>query len=93
MIAGTAAAILAAVLLFSVPVDAVSAQKAILVDAHTKRVLYAKQPDERSMIASTTKIMTALIICQQCNVLDRMRIPKEAGGSRARQCTCAKVRF
>ena len=32
------------------------------------------------MIASTTKIMTALIVCEQCNVLDRMRIPKEAVG-------------
>ena len=32
------------------------------------------------MIASTTKIMTALIVCEQCNVLDRVRIPKEAVG-------------
>ena len=32
------------------------------------------------MIASTTKIMTALLICERCNVLDRMRIPKEAVG-------------
>lgn len=31
-------------------------------------------------MASTTKIMTALLICEQCNVLDRMRIPKEAVG-------------
>lgn len=80
MIAGTAAAILAAVLLVSMPVQAVSAQKAILVDAQTKRVLFSKLSDARALIASTTKIMTALIVCQQCNVLDRMRIPKEAVG-------------
>ncbi len=77
--AGTAA-ILAAVLFLSCPAQAVSAQKAILLDATTGRVLYEKQADEKSLIASTTKIMTALIICEQCNVLDRMQIPKEAVG-------------
>ena len=77
---GTAAVLLAAVLFLSMPVDAISAQKAILVDGATGRVIYEKDADSRSLIASTTKIMTALIICEQCNVLDRMRIPKEAVG-------------
>ena len=76
----TAAALLAAVLLYPCHAQAISAQKAILVDAATGRVLYEKDADSRSLIASTTKIMTALIICEQCNVLDRMRIPKEAVG-------------
>ena len=79
-IMGTVAALLAAVLLFSCRVGAVSAQKAILMDAQTGRVLYEKSPDSRSLIASTTKIMTALVVCEQCNVLDRVRIPKEAVG-------------
>jgi len=77
---GTVAAVLAAVLLLPCPVEAISAQKAILTDAQTGRVLYEKDADSRSLIASTTKIMTALIVCEQCNVLDRMRIPKEAVG-------------
>lgn len=76
----TAAALLAAVLLLPCRVGAVSAQKAILTDAETGRVLYEKDADSRSLIASTTKIMTALIVCEQCNVLDRMKIPKEAVG-------------
>lgn len=50
------------------------------MDAQTGRFLYEKDADNRSLIASTTKIMTALVICEQCNVLDRMRIPKEAVG-------------
>ena len=50
------------------------------MDATTGRCLYEKDADSRSLIASTTKIMTALIICEQCNVLDRMQIPKEAVG-------------
>lgn len=69
-----------AVLLFPCKVQAVSAQEAILLDATTGRVLYEKNADRRALIASTTKIMTALIVCEQCNVLDRMRIPKEAVG-------------
>ena len=71
---------LAAVLLLPVNADAVSARSAILMDAKTGRVLYEKDADRKSLIASTTKIMTALIVCEQCNVLDRMRVPKEAVG-------------
>ena len=80
LFAGMAAALLAAVLFFPCRVQAISAEKAILVDGNTGRVLYEKQADQQSLIASTTKIMTALIICEQCNVLDRMQIPKEAVG-------------
>lgn len=71
---------MAAVLFLPVTARAVSARKAILVDTATGRVLYEKNADTQSLIASTTKIMTALVICEQCNVLDRMRIPKEAVG-------------
>lgn len=71
---------LAAVLFFPGKVSAISAERAILLDAQTGRVLYEKNADQRSLIASTTKIMTALIVAEQCNVLDRMRIPKEAVG-------------
>ncbi len=78
--AGTAAALLAAVLFLPMEANALSAEKAILLDAATGRVLFEKNVDSRSLIASTTKIMTALIVCEQCNVLDRMRIPKEAVG-------------
>ena len=71
---------LAAVLFFALPVEAVSAKRAYVLDAVSGRVLFERNPDEQSLIASTTKIMTALIVCEQCNVLDRMRIPKEAVG-------------
>ena len=71
---------LAAVLFLPCRANAVSAEKAIMLDAVSGRILYERNPDQRSLIASTTKIMTALIVCEQCNVLDRMRIPKEAVG-------------
>lgn len=80
IIAGTAAALLAAVLFIPLHAQAISAEKAIVLDAVSGRILYERNADKQSLIASTTKIMTALIICERCNVLDRMRIPKEAVG-------------
>ena len=76
----TVAAVLAAVMILPCSVYGISAQKAIVTDAGTGRVLYEKDAYSRSLIASTTKIMTALVVCEQCNVLDRMKIPKEAVG-------------
>lgn len=78
--ATAAAALLAAAVFFPLRAAAVSARKAYVLDAVSGRVLYEKNPDSQSLIASTTKIMTALVVCEQCNVLDRMRIPKEAVG-------------
>ena len=71
---------LAAVLFFPVQASAISAEKAILMDAVTGRVLYERNANEQSLVASTTKIMTALVVCEHCNVLDRVRIPAEAVG-------------
>lgn len=78
LFAGMAAALLAAVLFF--PVSATSAESYVLMDAQTGRILEHRAADKRALIASTTKIMTALVICEQCNVLDRVRIPSEAVG-------------
>lgn len=75
-----AAALLAAISFFPIDASAISAEKAVVLDAATGRVLYEKQADSQGLIASTTKIMTALVVCEQCNVLDRMKIPKEAVG-------------
>ena len=71
---------MAAVLIFPCHAWGISAQKAIVLDGATGRVLYEKDADSRSLVASTTKIMTALVVCEQCNVLDRVKIPKEAVG-------------
>lgn len=76
-----AAAFLAAVLLFpQLGARALSADHAILLDAQSGRVLYEKDADARSLIASTTKIMTGLVVAEQCNVMDRVQIPAEAVG-------------
>lgn len=71
---------LAAAVFLPVKAQGVSARSAYVLDAVSGRLLYEKEPSRQSLIASTTKIMTALVVCEQCNVLDRMRIPKEAVG-------------
>lgn len=79
-------ALLCCLLLSAVPVSAaqevpaVSAEAAVLMDRDSGRIIFEKNSDRSMEIASTTKIMTALVVCEQCNVLDRVRIPKKAVG-------------
>jgi len=47
------------------PPDAIESVGALLIDAQTGEVLYARNPDERLLPASTTKLMTALIVYEQ----------------------------
>ena len=56
---------LAAVLFLPGKAMALSADKAILLDAVTGRVIFEKNADQQSLIASTTKIMTALVVCEE----------------------------
>ena len=49
---------------------AVSARKAILMDAGTGEVFYEKNADEKAFPASTTKIMTALVTLELCRQYD-----------------------
>ncbi|MEW6181878.1 MAG: D-alanyl-D-alanine carboxypeptidase family protein [Bacillota bacterium] len=52
---------------------AVSAQAAVVLDAKTGQVLYAKEPSKRMYPASTTKILTALVVLQNARLDDRIK--------------------
>ncbi|MDR0325600.1 MAG: D-alanyl-D-alanine carboxypeptidase [Oscillospiraceae bacterium] len=57
----------------------VSAAGAILIDAATGTVLFEKNADGRRLIASTTKIVTGLVVLEGCADLDEMiEVPIEA---------------
>ena len=62
--------LLAAVLPANVGAVGTSAQSAILIDADSGRVLYEQNADEPRLIASITKIMTAVVALERCP-LDR----------------------
>jgi len=47
------------------PPDAILSRGALLIRADTGEVLYARNPDERLLPASTTKLMTALIVYEK----------------------------
>ncbi len=47
------------------PPDAIKSRAALLVDGQTGEILYARSPDERLLPASTTKLMTALIVYEK----------------------------
>ena len=58
----------------------VSAQSAVLIDAASGRVLFEKDAHRRLGMASTTKIMTALVVAESCDLSHTVRIPKAAVG-------------
>ena len=62
------------------PAPAISARSALVMDADTGRVLYAREADRRSLIASTTKIMTGFLICRDLDPDLRVTVPEEAVG-------------
>lgn len=78
-----AAAILAAAIFLSDEVNAkpvVSARSAIVMDADTGRVLWEQKAHERALIASTTKIMTGILVAEECDLQAQVCVPKEAVG-------------
>ena len=79
----TAAALAAALMLFSIfpcqsKAVSTSASAAILVDADSGRVLYEQNADGKMLIASTTKIMTALVAIREGNLSDMVTVKREA---------------
>ena len=61
----------------------IKARAAVVMDAATGRVLFAKNPDLRLMPASTTKLMTALVVLERTNVSDVTTVSKKASSSPA----------
>ena len=54
-----------------------SARSAILVDADSGRVLYEQNADERMLIASITKIMTAVVALENGKTTDTYTVTAE----------------
>ncbi|MBQ9493039.1 MAG: D-alanyl-D-alanine carboxypeptidase [Oscillibacter sp.] len=58
-----------------------SASAAILYDATTGQTLYEKNPDQQMLIASTTKIMTALVALRDGKLTDTVTVSRNAAGT------------
>ena len=46
----------------------ISAQAAVVLEADSGQTIWEKNPDEPMLIASTTKIMTALVVLERCDL-------------------------
>lgn len=56
----------------------ISAGAAILIDSSSERILYSKNENEKMYPASTTKILTAVLTIENCNLNDIATVPYEA---------------
>lgn len=59
---------------FALDNESLYSQAAILIDSNTGKVLYEKNMDEKMYPASTTKIMTAIIAIEYCDLDDEVAV-------------------
>lgn len=63
----------------------INSRAAVVIDRNTNLVLYGKDENSKRKMASTTKIMTCIVILENCNLSDTAIISKKSamtGGSR-----------
>lgn len=58
--------------------DEIRSKAAVVMEASTGRMLYAKNPDLRLLPASTTKLMTAIIVMEKADPTDIVTMSKNA---------------
>ena len=63
------------------PPPQVSAKSAALLDGMTGECLCEKNGDQRALIASTTKIMTGLLVCEAGDLDRTVTVPETAAGT------------
>lgn len=71
-----------------------NARAAVIYDRKTKEIIWGKNETEKRSMASTTKIMTAIVIIEKGNLSDVVTISKKAsntGGSRLKINTNDKI--
>lgn len=71
-----------------------NAKAAVIYDRKTKEIIWGKNENEKKAMASTTKIMTAIVVLEKGNLSDVVTISKKAantGGSRLKINTNDKI--
>lgn len=59
----------------------INSRAAVVIDRDTKEILYGKNETDKRAMASTTKIMTAMIVIQNTNLNNIVEISKKAAGT------------
>lgn len=58
----------------------IDSREAIVMDRKSKRIIYGKNENKKVAMASTTKIMTAIIVIENTNLNDEVIVSARAGG-------------
>lgn len=58
-----------------------NARSAIILDRTSKKILYGKNEYRKVKMASTTKIMTAIVILENCDLSQTVQVSKKAAGT------------
>ena len=58
-----------------------NSRAAIIYDRQSKRVIWGKAENERRPMASTTKIMTAIVVIENANLNDTVTVSKKSAGT------------
>ena len=58
----------------------INSRAAIIYDRKTKEIIWSKNENNKRPMASTTKIMTGIIILENCTLSDTVEISKKAAG-------------
>lgn len=58
-----------------------NSRSSVIIDRNTNTILYGKNENQKRKMASTTKIMTAIIIIENCNLNDTLEVSKKAAGT------------
>ena len=59
----------------------INSRSCIVLDRATKKILYGKNEYNKVKMASTTKIMTGIVIIEKCNLNETVEISKKAAGT------------
>ncbi|MBQ3415970.1 MAG: D-alanyl-D-alanine carboxypeptidase [Clostridia bacterium] len=62
-------------------IPTISSKSAVVIDRNSNTVLYGKNENEVRKMASTTKIMTSLVVIENCNLEDTVIVSKKAAGT------------
>ena len=59
----------------------VNSRAVLILDTESKKVIYEKNGYSKRAMASTTKIMTAIVVLENSKLTDVVQISKKAGGT------------
>ena len=66
---------------FELQVPDINSRACVVIDRNTNTILYGKNENQKRKMASTTKIMTATIIIENCNLDETIEVSKKAAGT------------